>query len=243
VKLLSIFALTALALTSPALAVPIPTLQARPTASATGLVPGVTKLSAQAIAYEPRSAANPTPLILFLADSSIDADTIVEQYRGEADKRGAILLALDPSGGGWTLKPGANGAADFGADPQNIDTALQALFVKAAIDPSRSVIVGHADAANYALAVGLTNPKLFHGIVAMTPSGLWLPSTGDKSQRIFLSHGMRDDVVPFKNTRDTIAPGLKSNGFAVVTEWPNEGHDIDRRMVAAGLDAVMAPAR
>jgi predicted esterase len=241
---LSFFVLAAaLAAASPALAVDVPLLHSTPAATATTLAPGITHVSPHAIAYVPRNAASPAPLILFLHGPGPDAAGIVDTYRGEADKYGAILLALDPSGSGWTLKPGSGGKGDFGSDPGDIDAALAALYAKAAIDPARSVIVGHADGANYALAVGLTNPKLFRGIVAMSPSGVWVPSVLDKSQRIFLSHGMRDAMVPFKNTRDKIAPGLQSAGFQVTTQWPNEGHDLDRRMVAAGLQATMGPAR
>jgi predicted esterase len=224
---------------TPALAVDVPLLHAAPSATATTLSAGVTQLSPHAIAYVPRSVASPAPLILFLHGSGTDARTIVDQYRGEADRHGAILLALDPAGGGWTLKPGVGDKTEFGADPTDIDAALAAVYAKAAIDPAKSVIVGHADGANYALAVGLTNPRLFHGMVAMSPSGLWLPSQVDKTQRIFLSHGMRDETVPFKYSRDKIVPGLQQAGLQVTTQWPNEGHDLDRRMVAAGLAATM----
>lgn len=159
-KLLSIIAVgAALAAASPAFAVPVPLLHATPTATATTLAPGVTQLSPHAVAYLPRSATSPAPLILFLHGPGTDARTIVDQYRGEADHYGAVLLALDPGDDSWTLKSGASGTADFGNDPAAIDTALQALFAKAAINPAKSVIVGHADGANYALALGLTNPR------------------------------------------------------------------------------------
>lgn len=72
---------------------------------------------------------------------------------------------------------------------------------------------------------------------------MWVPNKVDKTQRIFISHGMRDEIVPFKNSRDKIAPGLQQAGFQVTTQWPNEGHDLDRRMVAEGLAATMGAVR
>ena len=237
-------ALTALAtLAMPAGAAP-PILHAVPGAVALALTPGTSRLTDQAQVYVPKSVANPAPLIVVLRGSSQDPDDMFSMMKPEADRQGAIMLSLEPTDGKWTLKPGAApGDADFGKDPAALDAALTALFAKAPVDPARTVILGYADGASYALSLGITNPKLFRGVVALSPGTAWLPSSVERAQKVFIMHGMRDEIYPFANTRDTIVPGLQSAGLQVKTRWLNAGHDIERRMIREGLDETLGAAR
>src|SRR5205085_12425282 len=99
-----------------------------------------------------------------------------------------------------------------------LDAALAALFARVPVDPGRTVLLGHSDGASYALSLGISNPQLFRAIVALSPGMAWRPPTVDPTQRVFIAHGMRDTVLPFKNTRDTIVPGLQAGGFKVQTD-------------------------
>ena len=236
-KFIALIAVATLSLPA-AVSAEIPTLQAMPSAVAMTLHSGTTHLSDHAVAYVPKSLKTPAPLILLLHGSNTDAEGFIDEFRSEADHRGAILLAVDPATH-WTLKPDGQGGADFGPDTATIDKALQALFAKAPIDPARTAILGFSDGARYALSLGLANPSLFHGVVALSPGSAWLPPGIDKNQRIFVSHGMRDEVLPYKNTHDVIVPGLQAAGLQVKTHWLNAGHDIDRRVVAEALDYVL----
>lgn len=230
----------ALALLAPAIPASAaePVLKATPSATALSLKAGVSQINDYALAYVPKNVSGPAPLILLLGGGQ-GADDFLNLFRSEADHRGAILLAVQPASGSWTLKPDGKGGADFGTDPEAIDAALSALFAKAPVDPARTVVLGYSSGASSALSLGFANPKLFRGIVALTPTTAWLAGTVDTTQKIFVSHGMRDDVVPFKNTRDTIVPGLEKAGFKVKTHWPNNGHDIDKHMIEEGLDEVL----
>lgn len=220
----------------------VPELHATPQTVAMTLQPGITKLTDHAEVYVPKGVGAAPALVVLLPGSGVSASDMLTLVRPEADHRGAVLLALQPSAGSFTMKPAADGA-DFGPDLPALDAALTALYAKAPIDPDHSVILGYADGASYALSLGLWNPKIFSGVVALTPGTVFAPSPVDKSQRVFVAHGMRDETYPFKNTRDRIVPGLQAEGVQVLTQWPNEGHDLDRRMVAAGLDATLGKTR
>ena len=237
--------LALLALISPAVpaTAAVPVLQAKPAAVQMALKAGRTRLTNQALAYVPNGVAGPAPLIVLLRGGATDADEFLDQFRSEADRRGAILVALEPAGATWSLKDDGHGGADFGSDPAALDAALAALFARAPIDPARIVILGHSDGASYAISLGLSNPHPFKGIVAMSPGMAWRPPAVDASQRIFITHGMRDTTLPFKNTRDTIVPGLEAGGLKVQTHWFNAGHDVNRLMVSEGLDYALGATR
>ena len=221
----------------------IPLLHAHPANVPMALAAGKTQLTGHALVYVPKDVAKPAPLIVLLRGGATGADEFLEQFRSEADHRGAILVALEPAGSTWTLKDDGHGGADFGGDPAALDAALAALFARAPIDPARTVILGHSDGASYAISLGLSNPQLFRGIVALSPGMAWRPPTVDAKQRIFIAHGMRDTTLPFKNTRDTIVPGLEAAGLKVQTRWFNAGHDVDRLVVKQGLDDTLGAAQ
>lgn len=237
-----LLAAASLAAAATAVAAP-PELHATPQTVAMTLQPGMTKLTDHAEAYVPKNVPAAPPLVVLLGGGATGSSDMLNLLRPEADRRGAILLALNPSAGSFTLKPDASGGADLGADLPALDAALTALYAKAPVDPNRSVLLGYADGATYALSLGLWNPKIFSGVIAMTPATVFAPSAVDKSQRVFVSHGMRDETYPFRNTRDKIVPGLQADGVQVQTDWPNEGHDFDKRIAAQGLDDTLGKAR
>ena len=237
-----LLAAAAFVASAPALAA-TPELHATPQTVAMALQPGITKLTDKADAYVPKSVTGAAPLVVVLDGGGASTSDMMNLLKPEADHRGAVLLLLTPSAGSFTLKPDPKGGADLGPDLPTLDAALTALYAKAPVDPERSVLLGYADGASYALSLGLWNPKIFSGVVAMTPGTVFAPSLVDKSQHVFVSHGMRDETYPFKNTRDRIVPGLQAEGVQVITQWPNEGHGLDKRMVTAGLDATLGKAR
>jgi predicted esterase len=216
-----------------------PVLKAAPSATTTTLKPGVSRLNARSFAYRPKTVAGPPPLIVLLHPAGGNAQEFLSEFKRTADQRGALLLALQATGRTWTLKPDGNGRADFGAEPAALDEALTVLFDQTAIDPKRVAILGFSDGASYALSIGLANPRLFKGVVALSPGTVWLPPGVDSSQRIFIAHGTRDEILPFENARDTIAPGLEKAGLKPQTLWFRGEHEIDDPSVEQALDYVL----
>ena len=215
-------------------------MQAKPAASALTAAKGVQPLGDRIFTYVPASASASSPLIVLLPGHGEDADVFLKEFKGEADRRGAILLAIAPADpAGWTLKPDDKGGAEFGSDPARIDAALTAAFTRIPATPARTVILGFSDGGSYALSLGMANPKLFGGVVALSPRTAWLGGEIDTTQKLFIAHGMRDEVVTFKNSRDTIVPGLEKAGFKPAVRWFNAGHELDRRSIGEALDHVL----
>ena len=212
-----------------------PGLTAQPATVPLTLKTGVSQLTPKAYTYVPNGIAGPAPLIVLFHGAGQDAQPFLESFRGQADARGAILLALKSDGKTWTMTS-AGSDVDFGADPANLDAALRELFAKAPIDPKRIAALGFSDGASYALTLGVANPKLFSGVVALSAGALWLPSEVDAGQRLYIAHGRDDDVLPIVNTRTRLVPGLEQAGLRPKVRWFNGGHEMDRRAVQDGLD-------
>ena len=144
-----------------------PVLRAVPSAITTSLAPGVSRLNAMAFAYRPGTVSGPSPLIVLFHPAGGNSQDFLRAFKRAADQRGALPLALRSTAQTWTLKADGKGGADFGPEPGALDQALTSLFAKAVIDPQRVVALGFSDGASYALSIGLANPRLFRGVVAL----------------------------------------------------------------------------
>ena len=231
----------ALALLSPAQAATPPNLGARPAQVVTSLAAGVTRLTGSAYAYRPKLVAERAPLLVLLHGAGGQSSLVLNRYVPVADRRGVILLALQSSDVTWRIRPSKNGEVEFGPDRNNLDAALRELFAKASIDPRRIVVIGFSDGASYALALGLANPQLFRCIIALSPGYLWIPPRVDTSQRIFIVHGRRDEILPFSNVTRGILPDLERAGLRPRTRWFNGGHTVDQAAINEALDFALGP--
>ncbi len=211
--------------------------QARP-APARLPAPGLLRLPDGALAWLPASAGRgrPLPLLLLLPGTGGVAVEMIDALRGTAERHGVLLLALRPRGENWdtvdlffdAYEAGSEAGRSrwpvprFGADARRIDAALAALFARFPVDPGRIGVLGFSHGASYALSLGAANPRLFSTIIALSPGILVLPAAPAGGQRIYLSHGTRDPVQPYRRTRTSFLPRLLALGFRV-TFRPFEG--------------------
>ena len=224
-----------------------PLLVARPSVSAPGLPSGKTGLSKGAIAYVPQTAAKrPLPLLVLLHGAGGRADRILERFIPEADRGGFMLLALQSKGGTWDLVPRHDGAGGplamksgpairYGPDIARIDAVLAGLFARTTVDTRRIVLLGFSDGASYALSLGLANPQLFPAIVALSPGFVAVPAMVAPTQRIFIAHGRRDQVLPFRVAEKDIAGLLAASGLKPRLRPFDGDHRIDDAALAEGL--------
>jgi predicted esterase len=239
--------LLAVSLPLPAEAATSPVLAARPSASAPGLPSGRTALSHGAVVYVPAPAANaPMPLVVVLHGAGGHADGFLERFIADADRIGFVLLALQSKGATWDLVPSRDRSGGplamksgptprFGPDVARIDTVLGELFARARIDPRRTVLLGFSDGASYALSLGLANPRVFASIVALSPGFVVIPPMLAPSQRIFIAHGLRDQVLPFQVAKKDIAGLIRSNRLNPIFRPFDGDHRIDEGALADGL--------
>ncbi len=214
------------------------TLAARPHASETTLPAGVSRLG-NGWAYRPASASGPMPLLVLLHGAGGDARRFLDVARRNADRRGYIVLAPQSAGATWDLVAQRR----FGADVKRIDAVLAELFAKAAVDPRRIVVGGFSDGASYALSLGLTNPQLFTGVLALSPGFAVHSEKLDGRQRVFLAHGRSDPVLAFSNVTNRIVPALQAGGIEPRTRWFAGGHRIEPDIYDEGVSHVFALSR
>lgn len=155
------------------------------------------------------STSAPLPLMVWLHGGGGDA----ESYRfmfPVAEELGVVLLLLDARHNTWD---GID--SPYGPDVLFINEALTYTFDRVNIDASRIGLGGLSDGASYALALGRSNGDLFTHLLAVAPGFLDPPSDVIGKPRIFVVHGVRDNVFNVAWSRNFIVPPLLSSGYEV----------------------------
>ena len=91
-----------------------------------------------------------------------------------------------------------------------------------------------SDGASYALSLGLFNGDRIRGVIAFSP-GYILGREGRGHPSFFVSHGLRDTMLPITQTRSLVAY-LRDAGYAVDFREFDGGHEVP----SAISDAAMA---
>jgi phospholipase/carboxylesterase len=155
-----------------------------------------------------RSGA-PVPLLVLLHGGGGRADDFRYMFP-MADEFGVVLLALDARDNTWD---GID--SPYGPDVVFIDAALTHTFQRVAIDPRKVALGGLSDGAEYALSLGASNGDLFTHLIAVAPGAFAPPSPPIGRPRIYVGHGVRDNVYSVGRSRNRIVPQLKSAGYDV----------------------------
>jgi phospholipase/carboxylesterase len=154
----------------------------------------------------------PSALMLVLHGSGGHAHHGVELLQSLADEKGIILVA--PASLHYTWGEGPSGNT---SDMRRLTKALDHVFNRYAVDPARIAIGGFSDGATYAIEVGLANGELFRYVIAFSPHAVASLEVRDPrhSPRIFISHGMRDEVMPISTCSQRIVRPLELAGIDV----------------------------
>ena len=134
-----------------------------------------------------------------------------------ADEFGVVVLALDSRHNTWD---GID--APFGPDVHYIERSMKHVSEKVSIDPDRIALGGASDGGTYALALGRSNGRVFSHIIAVSPWRLDPPAPVQGDPRIFVAHGLQDDVYPEWHSRRFLVPSLRDDGYDV-TYFPHDG--------------------
>ena len=152
----------------------------------------------------------PMPLLLLFHGASSTGERQLNRFGTIPSDAGVAVLSLDSRGQTWD----AIGPSGFGPDVAFINRALDKVFSQVSVDPTRLTIGGFSDGASYALSLGLINGDLFPKIAAFSP-GFLVPGETQGKPRIFVSHGVADDVLPINQCSRVIVPELKKRGYDV----------------------------
>ena len=156
--------------------------------------------------YTPQLAS---PLIVLLHGAGGNAQGGLRLIGSLAEEAGVILVAPASQGVSWDVLYGG-----YGPDVETVDHALHFVLERYAVDPRRLGIGGFSDGASYALSLGLTNGDLFSHIVAFSP-GFAAPEAHRDKPAIFVSHGIRDEVLPIGPCSRRLVPLLRDLGYQV----------------------------
>jgi len=149
------------------------------------------------------------PLMVSLHGAGGDANHGIQMMRAYADKYGFAVLAPASSHDTWDVIVGA-----YGPDVRALDHCLSYTFGKVKVRADVLAISGFSDGASYALSLGVSNGDLFSHVIAFSP-GFMAPARQEGKPRIFMSHGIRDTVLPIERCSRMIAPRLRRSGYDV----------------------------
>lgn len=186
-----------------------------------------------ALLYVPKtySPDHPLPFILSLHGAGGSAEHGLFILQEKAEKNNIILLAPSSRSGTWDIID----EGGFGRDVLFINQALKMVFQTYAVDQKRLAIGGFSDGASYALSLGLINGETFTHIIAFSPGFYYAPTLQGKP-KIFLSHGIKDDVLPIQPCSRRIVPKLQNEGYAIAYQEFNGGHTIPDNIKKEAID-------
>jgi phospholipase/carboxylesterase len=162
----------------------------------------------------------PAPLVVAFHGAGGEGRQMLDVLAALADARGFLLFAPDSRGPTWDVI-----LDGYGPDVAFVDRAMGRVFAEHAVDPARLAASGFSDGASYALSLGLTNGGLFTHVIAFSP-GFMAPTRTEDSPRFFVSHGVRDAVLPIQRTSRQVVPRLRSAGYEVEYREFTGGHAV-----------------
>ncbi len=122
----------------------------------------------------------------------------------------------------------------YGPDVDFVDRALRQTFERYAVDPAHVAVEGFSDGASYALSIGITNGDLFTHVMAFSP-GFLAPGGQEGAPRLFVSHGIHDNVLPIDRCSRRIVPRVQQAGYDVVYREFDGGHAYPPEVVQEAL--------
>ena len=113
-------------------------------------------------------------------------------------------------------------AGRFGPDVRALDGLLEA--ASSTVPVSAYSIGGFSDGASYALSLGLANGDVFESVLAFSP-GFMSIGVRNGSPRCFVSHGVRDAVLPIEMCSRRLVPQLRQAGYDVTYQEFDGPHE------------------
>ena len=180
-------------------------------AAVTGLHPIALGGERDGVRYVPTGyrPEQPAPLVLMLHGAGGTGRRTIETLMPLADAAGLLLLAPDSRGRTWDVLMGG-----YGPDIAFIDAALADTFARYAVDPAHVAAEGFSDGASYAISIAIANGDLFTHVLAFSP-GFAAPPGQEGEPRFFVSHGLRDEVLPIDMCSRRLVPALRRAGYDV----------------------------
>jgi predicted esterase len=182
------------------------------------------------------------PLVLVLHGAGRQDEMLARMLREEADRRQAVFVVPRSRAMTWDLIAGG-----AGEDLAFIKVVLESVYGRFPIDPRRQAVIGFSDGASYALALGLSNPRVFDAVMGWAAGFVAIDTNNfaadDPKPRVLLEHGTRDQLFPFEQVAVPIRDLLTRLGYPL-EYWVDEGgiHWPRADLMPAMLDWYLGPA-
>ncbi len=230
-------------------------LKARPSAASTTVACGhacpwiwVTRVT-PFFTLPANAGEDPLPLIVLFHGAGGSGERFLRRIAAAAEGLRIALLAPDSRGRTWDavlgeqrslldIVTGHRQVQGFGLDVAFLDRALERVFQKVAVDPTRIAAGGFSDGATYALSLGLINGDLFRHIVAFSP-GFWVEGEPRGRPQIYVSHGRADEILPIDRCSRRIVPELEKRGYAVRYREFDGGHEVPEGIAREAIGGVI----
>ena len=167
------------------------------------------------------AADRPAPMIVTLHGSGRNGRTLVDAWKGLAEKEGIVLAGPDSTDAAHWASPQDG--------PQLLEDVVDAVAARHAIDGRRVYLFGHSAGAVFALQMACLESEYFAAAAvhagAVDPKYFTIFDYAARKIPIAIWIGTKDRFFPLDGVRAT-ADALKSRGFPVtLTEIPNHTHD------------------
>jgi phospholipase/carboxylesterase len=189
------------------------------------------------VLYVPPSyrPAHPAPLVLSLHGAGGSGRRSLRRLRPLADELGLLILSPDSRESSWDVV-----RSGFGPDVEFLDRALDLVFARYAVDPTRIAAEGFSDGASYALSLGLLNGGLFPNVIAFSP-GFVVAEHRQGRPRCFVSHGTHDPVLPIDQCSRRIVRELRDDRYDVRYAEFDGGHVVPPEIARVAVAWLLSP--
>jgi phospholipase/carboxylesterase len=159
----------------------------------------------------------------------------LRRLRPLADELGLLILSPDSRESTWDVV-----RTGFGPDVEFLDRALDLVFARYAVDPTRIAAEGFSDGASYALSLGLLNGDLFPTVIAFSP-GFVLAEHRQGRPRCFVSHGLHDPILPIDPCSRRIVRELREDRYDVRYTEFDGGHEVPPEIARVAVEWLLSP--
>jgi phospholipase/carboxylesterase len=167
------------------------------------------------------------PLIVLLHGEAENANAILDIWRGVAKENNLVVVSPQ---GQYII---GEGHYQWGKRLEAQEAALKAIDMakqKYTIDQNKIYIMGFSQGASYALTIGLSNPEIFAGVIALSPRYLYrvieksLEKPKTRQMSVFLANGENEDPHLLANNRFAKESLSKVGIKADLKLYRNTGH-------------------
>jgi poly(3-hydroxybutyrate) depolymerase len=154
------------------------------------------------------------PLVTVLHGAGRQDELLCRGYRDEAAARDILILIPRSTDATWDLITGSDGP-----DLAFLARLYDEIYQRLPVDPARQALIGYSDGASYALALGLSNPRVFAAVMGWAAGFVAIDrnviASDDPRPRILLEHGTHDTLFPFEQVCVPNVELLRRLGYEV----------------------------